>query len=65
MGPEAIVVTERRPEAPTRRVVYERHDLPGHYERREQLWRTALGDWHTVGTELVADVTIERPEDRR
>ncbi|RAW44069.1 hypothetical protein DQW50_16220 [Halorubrum sp. 48-1-W] len=51
-------------DGPTRRVVYERHAVPGHYERREQLWRQSIGDWHTVGTELVADVTIERPEER-
>jgi hypothetical protein len=57
-GPNAVVVTERRPEAPTRRVVYAPRD-PGGYERREQLWRAAKAGWHTTGTAIVADVVID------
>ena len=45
MGPEAIVVTERRAEAPARRIVYEPRAAGG-YERREQLWRAAKEGWH-------------------
>ena len=59
MGPNAVVVTERRHDAPTRRVVYERRDAVG-YERREQLYRLAIAGWHTTGTEIVADVVIDR-----
>ena len=59
MGPEAIVVTERRHEAPTRRVVYEPRAAGG-YTRRVELWRLALDGWHTRGTEVVADVVIDR-----
>ena len=58
MGPEAVVVTERRHDAPTRRIVYTPRD-PGGYERREQLWRAAKEGWHTTGTEIVAAVVIE------
>jgi hypothetical protein len=59
MGPEAIVVTERRTEAPSRRVVYVPRDAGG-YERRAQLWRLSIEGWHTRGTEIVADVTIQQ-----
>jgi hypothetical protein len=59
MGPEAVVVTERRRERPTRRVVYAPRD-PGGFERREQLWRAAKNGWHTTGSEVVADVVIDR-----
>ena len=64
MGPDAVVVRERPLEDdPTRRVVYEPRE-DGHFERREQLWRQSIADWHTTGTELIADVTIGRPEDQ-
>lgn len=59
MGPEAIVVTDRRHDAPTRRVVYVPRDAGG-YERRTQLWRLSIEGWHTTGTEVVADVVIDR-----
>lgn len=58
-GPDALIVTERRREAPTRRLVYQPRD-PGGYERREQLWRLATEGWHTAGTAIVADVVIDR-----
>ena len=58
-GPDAIVVTERRDAAPTRRVVYEPRAAGG-YERREQVWRLATEGWHTTGTEIVAAVVIDR-----
>ena len=58
MGPDSVVVTERRTEAPSRRVVYTPRD-PGGYERRAQLWRLSIEGWHTTGTELVADVVID------
>jgi len=57
-GPEAVVVTERRHDAPTRRIVYEPRD-PGGYDRRAQLYRLAIEGWHTTGTEIVADVVID------
>ena len=61
MSPEAIVVRERVVDGPTRRIVFDpRSD--GRYERREQLWRLAIAGWHTTGTEIVADVTIDHPE---
>ena len=59
MGPEAIVVTERREGAPARRIVYEPRAAGG-YERREQLWRAAKEGWHTTGTEIVTSVGVDR-----
>jgi hypothetical protein len=59
MGPESIVVTERRTDAPTRRVVYEPR-TPGGYERRAQVYRLSIEGWHTRGTEVVAEVVIDR-----
>lgn len=59
MGPEAIVVTERREGAPARRIVYEPRAAGG-FERREQLWRESIAGWHTTGTEIVASVGVER-----
>jgi hypothetical protein len=53
-----VVVTERRHDAPTRRIVYTPRD-PGGYERRAQLYRLSIEGWHTTGTEIVADVVIE------
>ena len=58
-GPDALIVTERRADRPTRRVVYAPRN-PGGYERREQLWRLAAEGWHTTGTAIVADVVIQR-----
>jgi len=56
-APDAIIVRERRPRGPTRRVVY--HPLAtGGYERKEQLWRAAKDGWHTAGTEVVESLTI-------
>jgi hypothetical protein len=59
MGPEAIVVTERRHEVPTRRIVYAPR-TPGGYERRAQVYRLSIEGWHTTGTEVVAEVVIDR-----
>jgi len=57
---EEIVVTERRPEAATRRIVYEPAPA-GNYWRYEELWREAKAGWHTVGCEeLVARVEVSR-----
>jgi len=57
---EEILITERRPEAPTRRIVYEPVEA-GHYCRYEELWREAKAGWHTVGCEeLVARVEVSR-----
>jgi len=57
---ETIVVTERRPEAATRRIVYE-PVAAGNYTRYEELWREAKAGWHTVGCEeLVARVEVSR-----
>ena len=56
----AVVVTERRPEAPTRRIVYE-PVAAGNYLRREQLWRESIEGWHDVGCEeVVARVEVSR-----
>jgi len=57
---EAVIVTERRENAPTRRIVYEPIEADN-YLRREQLWRESIADWHDVGCEeVVADVVIAR-----
>lgn len=57
---EEILITERRPEAPTRRIVYE-PVAAGNYLRYEELWREAKSGWHTVGCEeLVARVEVSR-----
>jgi len=58
--PDATIVRERVADGPTRRIVYAPRDAGG-YLRREQLWRESLGRWHTTGTEIVTDLTIERP----
>jgi hypothetical protein len=56
----AVVVTERRPEAPTRRIVYEPYEAT-QYWRYEELWREAKRGWHTVGCEeIVAHVEVSR-----
>jgi len=61
--PDAIIVRERRPCGPTRRLVY--HALAtGGYERQTQLWRQSIDGWHTAGTEVVECVAIDRPEGR-
>jgi len=58
-APDAIIVRERRPRAPTRRLVY--HALStGGYERQTQLWREAIEGWHTAGTEIVTTLTVTR-----
>lgn len=63
-GPDAIILRERVAEGPTRRIVW--HPLTtGNYERREQLWRASIDGWHTTGTEIVEDLTIDTPEGRR
>jgi hypothetical protein len=57
---ETIVVTERRVEAPTRRIVYE-PVAAGNYCRYEELWREAKSGWHDVGCEeVVARVEVSR-----
>jgi hypothetical protein len=57
---EAVIVTERREDAPTRRIVYEPIKADN-YLRREQLWRESIAGWHDVGCEeVVADVVIAR-----
>jgi hypothetical protein len=62
-GPTAIILREQVAEGPTRRVVY--HPLEtGAYERKEQLWRAAIADWHTMGTEIVESLAIDAPEGR-
>jgi len=59
-GPDAVILRERVAEGPTRRVVY--HPLAaGGYERKEQLWRLSIGDWHTTGTEVVESLAIDCP----
>jgi hypothetical protein len=62
-APNAIIVREQVAEGPTRRIVWQTLETGG-YERREQLWRAAIADWHTVGTEIVTDLAIDRPEGR-
>jgi len=60
-GPEAIIIRERRCEAPTRRLVY--HALAtGGYERQTQLWRASIDGWHTAGTEIVTALTVDGVE---
>lgn len=57
---EAVIVTERREDAPTRRIVYEPRECGG-YVRYEELYRLAKEGWHTVGSEYVlADVVVSR-----
>jgi len=57
-APHAIIVRERRCQAPTRRYVY--HALEtGAYERKTQLWRASIADWHTSGTEVIDCVAID------
>ena len=63
-GPDAIVIRERRPEAPTRRLVYHRLTTGG-YDRKTQLWRQAIDGWHTTGTEVVTALRIDCPEGNR
>jgi hypothetical protein len=59
--PDAIVIRERRPRGPTRRLVY--HALStGGYERQTQLWREAADGWHTAGTEIVTALTVDGVE---
>jgi len=57
--PDAIIVRERRCEAPTRRLVYHALETGG-YERQTQLWREAVDGWHTAGTEVVTALTVTR-----
>jgi len=59
--PDAIVIRERRVEAPTRRYVYHALDRGG-YERSTELWRAAADGWHTSGTEVIAAVAIDGVE---
>lgn len=55
---EAVIVTERRPDAPTRRILYDPIETR-QYLRREQLYRQAKCGWHDVGCEeVIADVVI-------
>jgi len=64
MSPDAVILRERVAEGPTRRIVW--HPLTtGAYERKEQLWREAIGDWHTMGTEVVESLRLDCPEGRR
>jgi len=56
--PDAIVIRERVPEGPTRRLVYEPRDAGG-YLRREQLWRESIAGLHTTGTEIIECLTID------
>jgi len=59
VAPDAIIVRERRPRGPTRRLVY--HALAtGGYERQTQLWRASIEGWHTAGTEIVTALTVTR-----
>ena len=63
-GPDAIILREQVRAGPTRRLVY--HPLAaGGYERKTQLWRLAIKDWHTTGTEIVEEIVINRPEGHR
>ena len=62
-APSAIVVREEpAAEAPTRRVVYHKLDS-GAYERKEQLWRQSIAGWHTTGTEVIATLRIDVPDE--
>jgi len=56
--PDAIIVRERRCEAPTRRLVYHALETGG-YERQTQLWRQSIEGWHTTGTEVVTALTVD------
>jgi hypothetical protein len=57
---EAVIVTERREGAPTRRLLYE-PIREYHYLRREQVWRESIEGWHDVGCEeVVVDVEVSR-----
>ena len=59
--PDAIVIRERRPRGPTRRLVY--HALStGGYERQTQLWRASIEGWHTAGTEIVTALCVDGVE---
>jgi len=59
--PDAIIVRERRPRGPTRRLVY--HALAtGGYERQTQLWRQSIEGWHTAGTEIVTALCVDGVE---
>jgi hypothetical protein len=60
--PDAIIVRERRPRGPTRRLVYHRLST-GAYERKTQLWRASIEGWHTAGTEIVETLAIDCPEE--
>jgi len=57
--PDAIIVRERRPRGPTRRLVYHALETGG-YERQTQLWRQSIEGWHTAGTEIVTALTVTR-----
>ena len=56
--PDAIVIRERHPEGPTRRLVYHRL-ATGAYERKEQLWRQSIEGWHTAGTEVIEALCVD------
>jgi len=59
--PDAIIVRERRPQGPTRRLVY--HALAtGGYERQTQLWRKSIEGWHTAGTEVIEALAVDGVE---
>jgi len=60
-SPDSIILRESVTEGPTRRIVYRPLEAGG-YEKCEQLWRLAIGDWHTVGTEHIDTLAIEQPE---
>lgn len=63
-APDAVILRERVADGPTRRLVY--HPLTsGGYERQEQLWRLAIADWHTRGTEIVKSLAIDCPGGER
>jgi len=59
--PDAIIIRERRCQAPTRRYVYHALETGG-YERQTQLWRQAIEGWHTAGTEVIEAVAIDGVE---
>jgi hypothetical protein len=59
--PDAIVIRERRPRAPTRRLVYHALETSG-YERQTQLWRQSIEGWHTAGTEIVTALCVDGVE---
>jgi hypothetical protein len=60
-APDAIIIRERRHEAPTRRYVYHALETGG-YERQTQLYRAAIADWHTAGTEVIDALAIDGVE---